>query len=102
MIGKHGLMSTSFEKTEYKSSGNGCEEGERKYAYKYVYDIVGEPEVDGDIAYYNARPSAIYVAAWDHKFNEQQITCTDTPLNDGEFYDVTQCLTDICHFQCCY
>lgn len=89
MLGKHGIMGTAFEKTEYYSSGGFCEVEERKHAIKYVYDIVGEPEVEGDLATYNARPSAIYVATWGNKFNDDQVSCTDTDLEDGKFLDVT-------------
>ena len=88
MNGKRGIMSTSFERIEYKSSGNGCDEEERVSAKKYVYDIQGEPSVEDEVSWYKARPSAIYIAVWGNKFENEQLLCSETTLEDGVFYDV--------------
>ena len=86
VIGKRGIMGTSFERTVTKFSGNGCDEEAHTYSTKYVYKVVNEV---ADVANtYNCQPTAIYIAIWGNKYQGSTITCEAIP-QDGTYVDVS-------------
>lgn len=88
MIGKRGIMGTSFELSETNFRNGNCDEGNELQSIKHVYEIQGEPKEDNGVKYYTARPSAVYVMLYDNKFNEKVVSCGETQLESEKFYDV--------------
>ena len=86
IIGKRGIMGTSFERILTKFSSNSCDEEAHTYATKYNYTVVNE--VADAPNTYNCQPTAIYVAMWGNKYQGSTITCDAIP-QDGTFVDVT-------------
>lgn len=88
MIGKRGIMGTSFELSETSFRNGNCDEGNELQSIKHVYEIQGEPKEEEGVKIYTVRPSAVYVRLYDNKFNEKVVNCGETELDSEKFYDV--------------
>lgn len=88
MIGKRGIMGTSFELSETKFSMGYCDEGNEQQSIKHVYEIQGEPTEQDGVKYYTVRPTEVYVRLYDYKFNEKRVNCEETDIDVEKFYDV--------------
>ena len=85
MIGKRGIMGTTFEHTYYHYSGTECLEDKFRYAERYFYKYVSE-EIDDGITSVTLKVTGISVAVKDNTYTNGPLTgCT---LTDNEFYDV--------------
>lgn len=88
MIGKRGIMGTSFELSETKFSNGNCDEGNEQQSIKHVYEIQGEPNVEDGVKYYTVRPTEVYVRLYESKFNDKRVNCEETEIDGEKFYDV--------------